>query len=175
MRQKSGDSRFFVTFSVLVATATAVTFTAAAAFATVFMTVIVAMTTAATVVVVIVVMIVRTVNVAMSQFFFSRFANRHNFNVEFQVLTGQHVVTINHDVIVFNRSDFNRYRTLVSFSQETHTYLQFINAHKYVFRNALHQVFVVLTVSVVRANSDIKFVANFVTFQRRFQARDQEP
>lgn len=88
------------------ATATAVTFTAAAAFATVFMTVIVAMTTAATVVVVIVVMIVRTVNVAMSQFFFSRFANRHNFNVEFQVLTGQHVVTINHDVIVFNRSDF---------------------------------------------------------------------
>ncbi|MDK7294132.1 hypothetical protein QP487_12000, partial [Streptococcus pasteurianus] len=74
----------------------------------------------------------RAVNVTMSQFFFSRFANRHNFNVEFQVLTGQHVVTINHDVIVFNRSDFNRSRTLVGFSQETHTYLQFINAHKYV-------------------------------------------
>lgn len=37
----------------------------------------------------------------------------------------------------------------------------------------MHQVFVVLTVSVVRANSDIKFVANFVTFQRRFRARDQ--
>ncbi|GDV84741.1 hypothetical protein ExPUPEC96_00038 [Escherichia coli] len=37
----------------------------------------------------------------------------------------------------------------------------------------MHQVFVVLTVSVVRANSDIKFVANFMTFQRRFQARDQ--
>ena len=46
-------------------------------------------------IVVIVVMIVRAVNVAMSQFFFGRFANRHNFNVEFQVLTGQHVVTIN--------------------------------------------------------------------------------
>ena len=133
------------------------------------MTVIVAMTTAATVVVV----IVRAVNMTMSQFFFGRFANRHNFNVEFQVLTSQHVVTINHYVIVFNRSDFNRYRTLVGFSQETHTYLQFINAHKYVFRNALHQVFVVLTVSVIRANSDIKFVANFMTFQRRFQARDQ--
>ncbi len=99
------------------ATATAVAFTATAAFATVFMTVIVAMTAAATVVVVIVVVIVRAVNVTMSQFFFSRFANRHNFNVEFQVLTGQHVVTINHDVIVFNRSDFNRYRTLVGFSQ----------------------------------------------------------
>ncbi len=65
---------------------------------------------------------------------------------------------------------------LVGFSQETHTYLQFINAHKYVFRNALHQVFVVLTVSVVRTNSDIKFVANFVTFQRRFQGqRSGEP
>ena len=85
------------------ATTTAVAFTATAAFATVFMTVIVAMTAAATVV--IVVMIVRAVNVAMSQFFFGRFANRHNFNVEFQVLTGQHVVTINHDVIVFNSSD----------------------------------------------------------------------
>lgn len=90
------------------ATATAVAFTATAAFATVFMTVIVAMTTAATVVVVIVVVIVRAVNVTMSQFFFGRFANRHNFNVEFQVLTSQHVVTINHYVIVFNRSDFNR-------------------------------------------------------------------
>lgn len=91
------------------ATATAVAFTATAAFATVFMTVIVAMTTAATVVVVIVVVIVRAVNVTMSQFFFGRFANRHNFNVEFQVLTSQHVVTINHYVIVFNRSDFNRH------------------------------------------------------------------
>lgn len=90
------------------ATATAVAFTATAAFATVFMTVIVAMTTAATVVVVIVVVIVRAVNVTMSQFFFGRFANRHNFNVEFQVLTSQHVVTINHYVIVFNRSDFNQ-------------------------------------------------------------------
>lgn len=90
------------------ATATTVAFTATAAFATVFMTVIVAMTTAATVVVVVV--IVRAVNMTMSQFFFGRFANRHNFNVEFQVLTSQHVVTINHYVIVFNRSDFNRYR-----------------------------------------------------------------
>lgn len=80
-RKKAGIPRFFVTFSILVATATAVAFTATAAFATVFMTVIVAMTTAATVVVVIVVVIVRAVNVTMSQFFFGRFANRHNFNV----------------------------------------------------------------------------------------------
>ncbi len=69
------------------ATTTAVAFTATATFATVFMTVIVAMTAAATVVVVIVVMIVRAVNVTMSQFFFGRFTNRHNLNVEFQVLT----------------------------------------------------------------------------------------
>ncbi len=63
---------------------------------------------------------------------------------------------------------------LVGFSEETHTYLQFINAHKYVFRNAA-PVFVVLTVSVIRANSDIKFVANFMTFQRRFRAEIREP
>lgn len=100
------------------ATATAVTFTAAATFATVFMTVIVAMTAAATVVVVIVVMIVRTMNVTVSQFLFGRFTNRHNFNVEFQILTSQHVVTVNHNVIVFNGSDFNRYWTPVGFSQK---------------------------------------------------------
>ena len=63
------------------ATTTAVAFTATAAFATVFMTVIVAMTAAATVVVVIVVMIVRAVNVAMSQFFFGRFARSRAFSI----------------------------------------------------------------------------------------------
>ena len=154
--------------------------TAAAVTATTFtvlvsMVVIVAVTTAAAIVAVIVVMIVtvRTVNVAMSQFFFGCFTDSHNFYVELQVLASQHVVAVNHNVVVFNFCDFNRHRTLVSFSQEAHANLQFVNAHEHVFRNALNQVVVVLTVSVVRAYSNVKFVANFMTFQRGFQAGNQ--
>ena len=152
------------------AAVTATTFTVA-----VVMTMVVAVTTAAAVVAVIVVMIVtvRTVNVAMSQLFFGRFTDRNNFYVELQVLTRQHVVAVNHNVVVFNFSDFNRHRTLVSFRQEAHANLQLVNAHEYVFRNALNQVVIILTVSVVRAYSNVEFVANFMAFQRRFQARDQ--
>ena len=123
--------------------------------------------------VVIVIMAVSTVNVTMSQFFFGCFANSNNFNVEFQVLASQHVVTVNHHVIVFHFGNFYRYRALICFSQETHANLQLVNAHEDVFRNALNQIFVVLTVSVIRAYSNIKFVADVVTFQRCFQARDQ--
>jgi hypothetical protein len=141
------------------ATATAVTTTAF----TVFVTMVVTVAAAATVVVMIVIVVVtvRTVNVAMSQFFFGCFTDSHNFHVKFQILTRQHVVTINHNVIVFNFGDFNRNRALVSFCQEAHANLQFVNAHEHVFRNALHQVFVILTVSVVRAHSHIEFIANF--------------
>ena len=88
------------------AAVTATTFTVA-----VVMTMVVAVTTAAAVVAVIVVMIVtvRTVNVAISQLFFGRFTDRNNFYVELQVLTRQHVVAVNHNVVVFNFSDFNRH------------------------------------------------------------------
>lgn len=81
---------------------------AAAVTATTF-TVAVVMTTAAAVVAVIVVMVVtvRTVNVAMSQLFFGRFADRNNFYVELQVLASQHVVAVNHDVVIFHFGDFN--------------------------------------------------------------------
>ena len=86
---------------VLVAAATAIT--AATTFAMLMTVVmIVAVAAAATVVtmVVIVIMAVSTVNVTMSQFFFGCFANSNNFNVEFQVLTRQHVVAVNHNVVV---------------------------------------------------------------------------
>jgi hypothetical protein len=111
---------------VAAAAATATTFTVV-----VTMVVIVAVTTAAAVVAVIVVMVVtmRTVNVAMSQLFFGRFANRQ-LHVELQVLASQHVVTVNHNVVVFHFGDFYRYRTLVGFRQEAHANLQFINAHE---------------------------------------------
>ena len=154
--------------------ATAAAVTATTTFAMLMTVVmIVAVAAAATVVTVVVVVTVRAVNVAMSQFFFGRFADRHNFHVKFQVLASQHVVTVNHNVVVFHFGNFYRYRALVSFRQETHANLQLVNAHEDVFRHALHQVFVILTVSVVRANSHIEFVANVVTFQRCFQARDQ--
>ena len=80
------------------AAVTATTFTVA-----VVMTMVVAVTTAAAVVAVIVVMVVtvRTVNVAMSQLFFGRFTDRNNFYVELQVLASQHVVAVNHDVVIF--------------------------------------------------------------------------
>ena len=146
------------------AAAVAFTATAAAAFAAVVMTVVVAVTAAATVFTVIVMMVVRAVNVAMSQFFFRCFTDSHNFYAELQVLASQHVVAVNHNVVVFNFGDFNRNRTLVGFRQEAHTNLQFVNAHEDVFRNALHQVFVVLTVSVVRANSDRLTTRSFATF-----------
>ncbi len=94
------------------AAVTATTFTVA-----VVMTMVVAVTTAAAVMAVIVVIVVtvRTVNVAMSQLFFSRFTDRNNFYVELQVLTRQHVVAVNYNVVVFNFSDFNRNRTLGQF------------------------------------------------------------
>jgi len=156
-----------------VATATAITATTFTVVVT--MVVIVAVTAAATVVTVIVVVVVtvRTVNVAVSQLFFSGFADGYNFNVELEVLASQHVVAINHNVVIFNFSDFYWNWTLVSFSQETHANLQFVNAHEHVFRNALHQVVIVLTVSVVCAYSNVKFVANFVTVQRVFQTGNQ--
>ena len=95
--------------------AAAVTFTAtaAAAFAAVLVTMVVAVSTAATVmtVVMIVVVTVRTVNVAVSQFFFGRFADSNNFYVEFQILASQHVVTVNHNVVVFHFGNFYRYWT----------------------------------------------------------------
>lgn len=155
--------------------ATAAAITATAFTVIVTMVVIVAVTAAATVVtmIVIVVMTVRTVNVAVSQLFFSGFADSNHFNVELEVLASQHVVTINHNVVIFNFSDFYWNRALVGFRQEAHANLQFVNAHEHVFRNALHQVVIVLTVSVVRAYSNVKFVANFVTVQRVFQTGNQ--
>jgi len=155
-----------------VATATAVT--ATTTFTVFVIAVVMTVAAAATAfMVMIVVMIVRTVNVAVSQFFFGCFTQRDNFNVEFQVLASQHVVAVDNNVVVFNFGDFNRHWTLVSFSQETHANLQLVNAHEDVFRYALYQVFVVLTVSVIGAHINVKFIANFVTVQRIFQARDQ--
>ncbi|KGB07925.1 hypothetical protein DR74_1620 [Enterobacter cloacae] len=142
---------------------------------TVVVTMVVAVATAAAVMAVIVVMVVtvRTVNVAMSQLFFGCFTDSDNFYVELQVLASQHMVAINHNVVVFNFSNFNRNRALVSFRQEAHANLQFVNAHEHVFRNALNQVVVILAVCVVRAYSNVKFIANFMTFQRVFQAGNQ--
>lgn len=117
-RKKAGLSRFFIfrsTESVAAAAAvTATTFTVAVVMV---MTMIVAVTTAAAVVAVIVVMVVtvRTMNVAMSQLFFGRFTDSNNFYVELQVLTSQHVVAVNHNVVVFNFCDFNRNRTTGQF------------------------------------------------------------
>lgn len=87
--------------------ATAAAVTAAAAFTVlVAMVMIVAVTTAAAIVTVIVVMTVRTMNVAVSQLFFSGFADRNHFNVKLQVLASQHVVAVNHNVVVFNFGNF---------------------------------------------------------------------
>lgn len=79
---------------------------------TVVVTMVVAVATAAAVMAVIVVMVVtvRTVNVAMSQLFFGCFTDSDNFYVELQVLASQHMVAINHNVVVFNFSNFNRNR-----------------------------------------------------------------
>jgi len=147
--------------------------TAFAVLMSMVMIVAMAVTTAAAIVVVIVVVTVRTVNVTVSQLFFSGLADGNHFYVALEVLASQHVVAINHNVVIFNFGDFNWNRTLVSFSQETHANLQFVNAHKDVFRNTLNQIFVVLTVSVIRRNFYVKFVANFMTVQRVFQAGNQ--
>ena len=98
------------------AAVTATTFTVA-----VVMTMVVATAAAVMAVIVVMVVTVRTVNVAMSQLFFSRFTDRNNFYVELQVLTRQHVVAVNYNVVVFNFSDFNRNRTSVSFRQRMPT------------------------------------------------------
>ena len=147
---------------------------AAAAFA-MFVVMVMAVATAATIMIVVVAMIVpvSTVYMTMLQLFRRCFANRDNFNVELQILTSEHVVTVNNNVFVTHFGDFYRYRTLIGFRQEAHANLQFINAHKYVFRNALNQVFVVLTVCIVSADFDVKFVANVVAVQRVFQAGNQ--
>ena len=127
-------------------------------------------TTATTFVVMVVVMIVLAVNVTMSQFFSGSFTNSDNFYVEAQVLACQHVVAIDNNVLIFNRSDFNRYWTLVGISHKAHTYFQLINTHEHIFRNALNQIFVVLTVSVICANVHIETITHNVAFQRSFQA-----
>ncbi|CDN08694.1 conserved exported hypothetical protein [Klebsiella quasipneumoniae subsp. similipneumoniae] len=156
--------------------AAAATVAAAAAFTMVVaMIVVVTVTAAAAIVTMIVVVIVtmRAVHVTVLQLFSGRFADGDNFHIELQVLACQHVVAINHNVVVFNFSDFYWYRTLIGFRQEAHANLQFINAHEDVFRYTLHQVFVILTVSVVSADGYVKFVAHFVAIQRVFQAGNQ--
>ena len=157
------------------AAATAVAFaitTAATAFFAMVVTVIVAMTTAAAFTVLVVV-IVLAVYVAVLQLFSCGFTDSNNFNVEVQVLASQHVVTINNNVVVINFGNFYWYWTLIGFSQETHANLQFVNTHENVFWYALHQVFIVVTVSVICANVNIKAIAFSVTFQSGFQTRDQ--
>ncbi|SAM58563.1 conserved hypothetical protein [Klebsiella quasipneumoniae subsp. similipneumoniae] len=156
--------------------AAAATVAAAAAFTMVVaMIVVVTVTAAAAIVTMIVVVIVtmRAVHVTVLQLFSGRFADGDNFHIEFQVLACQHVVAINHNVVVFNFSDFYWYRTLIGFRQEAHANLQFINAHEDVFRYTLHQVFVILTVSVVSADGYVKFIAHFVAIQRVFQTGNQ--
>ena len=168
-KRRVSDTPFFI-LNGLVATAAAVTATTTF---TVFMVMIVAMavtTAATTFMVVIVVMIVFTVNVAMSQLFSGCFTNRDNFYVEAQVLACQHVVAIDNNVLIFNRSNFNRYWTLVGVSHKAHANFQLVNTHEDVFRNALNQVFVVLAVSVCCANVNVETIANNVTFQSCFQA-----
>ncbi len=93
------------------AAAAAFTTAAAAAFAAVLVTMVMTMTATAAVFTVIVVVIVRAMNMTVSQFLFSRFTNRNNFYVKFQILASQHVVTINHNVIVFHFGNFYRYWT----------------------------------------------------------------
>ena len=129
-----------------------------------FMIMAVTVATAATIMIVVVPMIVAVSSVYMTvlQLFRRCFTQGDNFHVELQVLTSQHVVTVDNNVFVTNFGDFYRYRTLVGFSQEAHANLQFVNAHENVFRNALNQVFVILAVRVIRADFDIKFVAHFV-------------
>jgi len=136
---------------------------------------IVAVAAAATVMTMVMIVIVamRAVHVTVLQLFRSRFADGDDFHIKLQVLASQHVVAINHNVVVFNFSDFYWYRTLIGFRQEAHANLQFINAHEDVFRYTLHQVFVILTVSVVSADGNVKFVAHFVAIQRVFQAGNQ--
>lgn len=118
---------------------TAAAVTAATAFA-VFVAMVMAVTAAATVVIVVVAMIVAvsTVYMTMLQLFRRCFANRDDFNVELQILTSQHVVTVNNNVFVTHFGDFYRYRTLIGFRREAHAHLQLINAHKYIFRYALN-------------------------------------
>jgi hypothetical protein len=96
-----------------VTTATAVA--AAAAFLRFVMTVIVIMAvtvaaaaTVAMFVIVTMVVAVFAMNVAMSQFFFGRFTDSNHFYVEVQILTRQHVVAVNNDVVAVNFSDFDR-------------------------------------------------------------------
>ncbi len=121
------------------------------------------------VVVMIVMMIVLAVHVTVLQLFWRGFANRHNFNVEVQVLTGQHVVTINHNMIVFDFGNFYRHRALIGFRHEAHANLQLIHTHEDIFRYALHQVVIILAVSFVSRDMHIKLIANGMIVQCLFQ------
>lgn len=99
--------------------AAAATVAAAAAF-TMVVTMIVAVAAAATVMTMVMIVIVamRAVHVTVLQLFRSRFADGDDFHIKLQVLTSQHVVAINHNVVVFNFSDFYWYRTLIGFRQK---------------------------------------------------------
>lgn len=61
----------------------------------------------------------RAMHVTMLQLFSRCFTNSDNFHIELQILVSQHVVAINHNVVVFNFSDFYRYWTLIGFRQES--------------------------------------------------------
>lgn len=95
-----------------------------AATAAAFLAVVMVITVTATATItLLVVMIVLAMNMAVCQFFRSRFADGHHFHVEVQVLTSQHVIAINHHMVAINFSDLNWHLTLIGISQETHTNL----------------------------------------------------
>ncbi len=101
--------------------ATAATVAAATAFTMVVaMIVVVTVTAAAAIVtmIVVVIMTMRAVHVTVLQLFSGRFADGDNFHIELQVLACQHVVAINHNVVVFNFSNLYWYRTLIGFRRK---------------------------------------------------------
>lgn len=123
--------------------------------------------------VMIVIVVMCVVYVIVFQFFCSCFVDGDDFYIKFQVLVSQYVVVINYNVVVFNFSNFYWYWILIGFCQEVYVNLQFINVYEDVFWYMLYQVFVILIVSVVSVDGNVKFVVYFVVIQCVFQVGNQ--
>lgn len=133
-------------------------------------TVIVAAAATVAMIMAIVVMVVFTMNVAVLQLLRGRRANGQHFDIEVQILAGQHMIAIHHHFIAVDEGDFHRHRPLVGFRQETHTHFKLLDAHKDLFRDTLDQIVVLLAVGIVSQDMQVETIADITAGQRVFQS-----
>lgn len=102
-----------------------------------------------------VVVAIGPVYVAMGDLFFRRAANIDHLNGEIQTHTGKRMVTVDRDIVPFDRDDRNdQWLSLGRRGVELHAGLERLDGAKQFSRNYLLQRFVAHSISFLGSNGD---------------------